>query len=139
MTSGGQCVMTCGTALMLLWYANSWDMHTPEVSKVYFNTTGSFHIVYLQSFYVYTGGRAFSNAHFDAGHGPIFLDDVQCSSSASQLLECHSRPILSHNCLHSDDAGVGCEGNPVLKKNYQIMSGNFTSAVLHHIAAIIVA
>ena len=26
MTSGGQCVMTLGTTLMLLWSANSWDM-----------------------------------------------------------------------------------------------------------------
>ena len=32
MTSGGQCVMTTGTVLMLLWSANSWDMHTLEVS-----------------------------------------------------------------------------------------------------------
>ena len=56
------------------------------------------------------GGRAYSNAHFGAGSGPIFLDGVQCSSSASQLLECPSRPILSHNCRHSADAGVGCEG-----------------------------
>ena len=56
------------------------------------------------------GGRAYTNAHFGAGTGPIFLDDVQCTSSASQLLECSSRPILSHNCQHSDDAGVGCEG-----------------------------
>ena len=32
MTSGGQYVMTSGTALMLLWSAGSWDMHTPEVS-----------------------------------------------------------------------------------------------------------
>ena len=32
MTSGGQCVMTTGTALMLLWSANNWDMHTLEVS-----------------------------------------------------------------------------------------------------------
>ena len=55
-------------------------------------------------------GIAYSNAHFGAGTGPIFLDDVQCTSSASQLLECSSRPILSHNCLHSADAGVGCEG-----------------------------
>ena len=57
-----------------------------------------------------TGGIAYSNAHFGAGSGPIFLDDVQCTSSSSQLLECPSRPILSHNCLHSADAGVGCEG-----------------------------
>ena len=32
MTSGGQCVMTTGTTLMLLWSAGSWDMHTLEVS-----------------------------------------------------------------------------------------------------------
>ena len=56
------------------------------------------------------GGRAYSNAHFGIGSGPIFLDDVQCTSSSSQLLECPSRPVLSHNCLHSADAGVGCEG-----------------------------
>ena len=32
MTSGGQCVMICGTPLMLQWCASSWDMHTQEVS-----------------------------------------------------------------------------------------------------------
>ena len=60
--------------------------------------------------YLSAAKREYSNAHFGAGSGPIFLDDVQCTSSASQLLECPSRPILSHNCLHSADAGVACEG-----------------------------
>ena len=55
-------------------------------------------------------GRAYSNAYFGAGGGQIFLDDVQCTSTSTQLLECLSRPILSHNCLHSADAGVRCEG-----------------------------
>ena len=32
MISGGQCAMTCGTTLMLLWFASSWDM---EVSRQY--------------------------------------------------------------------------------------------------------
>ena len=32
MKPGEQCAMTPGTALMLLWSANSWDMHTQEVS-----------------------------------------------------------------------------------------------------------
>ena len=61
-------------------------------------------------FTVQTAGRIFSNAFFGPGTGPIFLDDVQCNSSASQLLECFSSPILSHNCIHTEDAGVGCEG-----------------------------
>ena len=56
------------------------------------------------------GGLAYTNAHFGSGTGSIFLDDVQCVSSDNQLLECSSRPIFSHNCAHSDDAGVGCEG-----------------------------
>ena len=67
---------------------------------------------------VFPGGRAYSNAHFGAGSGPIFLDDVQCTSSASQLLECYSKPILSHNCLHAADAGVECEGVLAMKLSF---------------------
>ena len=68
-----------------------------------------FHDVYIPIL----AGTAYSNAHFGAGSEPIFLDDVRCTSSSNQLLECPSRPILSHNCLHSADAGVGCEGRHV--------------------------
>jgi len=64
------------------------------------------------------GGIAYSSAYFGAGTGPIYLDDVACTSSASQLLECSSRPILTHNCLHSDDAGVGCEGTFFKPENF---------------------
>ena len=38
------------------------------------------------------------------------MSDVQCSSSSSKLLECFSKPILYHNCIHSEDAGVSCNG-----------------------------
>ena len=59
---------------------------------------------------IIVAGLAYTNAHFGSGTGSIVLDDVQCVSSDNQLLECSSRPIFSHNCGHSDDAGVGCEG-----------------------------
>ena len=36
MTSGGQCVMITGTALMLLWSAGSWDTHTLGVSLLFY-------------------------------------------------------------------------------------------------------
>ena len=58
---------------------------------------------------LHAGGKVYNNAYFGIGLGPIFLDNVQCTSSSTKLLECPSRPILSHNCLHSADAGVGCE------------------------------
>ena len=57
-----------------------------------------------------TDGVAYSNAYFGTGTGPIYLDDVDCTLSDSQLLECSSSPILAHNCDHHADAGVGCEG-----------------------------
>ena len=57
-----------------------------------------------------TDGVAYSNAYFGTGTGPIYLDDVGCTLSDSQLLECSSGPILAHNCDHHADAGVGCEG-----------------------------
>ena len=57
-----------------------------------------------------TGGTPYTNSFFGAGTGPIYLDDVACTSNASQLLECGSRPILVHDCDHSADSGVGCEG-----------------------------
>ena len=110
MTSGGQCVMTAGIQRMLLLSANNWDMRTLEVSLVFNN-----HEVQLPECTLLLdsnppAGRAFRNAFFGEGTGPVFLDDVQCSSSSNQLLECFSSPILTHNCLHTEDAGVECEG-----------------------------
>ena len=126
MTSGGQCVMTVGTPLTPLWSASSWDMQQLEV--------GANGVCCMPEFKfclpVVTGGTAYSNAHFGAGTGPIYLDDVACTSSASQLLECSSRPILTHNCRHSDDAGIGCKGktNTSLSKHFCVLSLYFDSA-----------
>ena len=109
MTSGGQCVMTAGIQRMLLLSANNWDMRTLEVSLVFNNHEVATRMYPLTDSNP-PAGRVFRNAFFGEGTGPIFLDDVQCSSTSSQLLECFSNPILIHNCLHTADAGVGCEG-----------------------------
>jgi len=49
-------------------------------------------------------------AYFGRGSGSILLDNVVCSGTESSLLQCSTNPIGQHNCDHSEDAGVRCEG-----------------------------
>ena len=57
-----------------------------------------------------TGAVTFSNAHFGAGVGPIYLDSVDCSGSETSLTECYSSSIVYCYRGHSENAGVRCQG-----------------------------
>ena len=56
------------------------------------------------------GAVAFGNAHFGAGVGPIYLDDVECSGGESTLANCSTRSLIYCYSGHSEDAGVRCQG-----------------------------
>ena len=49
-------------------------------------------------------------AFFGRGSGSILLDNVICRGTESSLLECNTNPVGIHNCDHSEDAGVRCNG-----------------------------
>ena len=51
-----------------------------------------------------------SFATFGAGIGPIYRDNVRCIGNETRLTDCLHRGIASHDCSHSEDAGVVCRG-----------------------------
>ena len=50
-----------------------------------------------------------SRATFGQGTGQIWLDNVACTGSETTLLDCQANSLGSHNCVHSEDAGVRCQ------------------------------
>lgn len=58
-----------------------------------------------------SGARAISGigvGRYDPGSGPIYLDEVRCTGSEPSIVNCSSS--RQHDCDHSEDAGVRCEG-----------------------------
>ena len=52
---------------------------------------------------------AFGNTQFGAGVGPVYLDNVACSGSESNVLDCPRRSYVS--CYsRNGGAGVRCQG-----------------------------
>ena len=74
----------------------------------YFSTTDG-NVVCNQLGY----GNAIATRHFGSGSGSIAFDDLACSGNEISLLFCPHLGLFSHNCGHSEDAGVICEGTHV--------------------------
>ena len=53
---------------------------------------------------------AIARTDIEPGYGTIWLDEVGCTSSDTELGECDHYGWGRHNCGHSEDVGVDCDG-----------------------------
>ena len=63
-------------------------------------------------------GTAQGNAYFERGSGDILLDNVACTGSETNLLDCSHNGIGVINrdiCGHSQDAGVICSASGITR------------------------
>ncbi|KFP76227.1 Neurotrypsin, partial [Apaloderma vittatum] len=52
--------------------------------------------------------KAWSQAHFGEGSGPVLLDEVRCTGNELSIEQCPKSSWREHNCGHKEDAGVSC-------------------------------
>ena len=57
----------------------------------------------------YIGAVALRLGAVPDGTGQIWLDNVNCRGTESRLIDCPRNALGSHNCVHSEDAGVTCQ------------------------------
>ena len=66
--------------------------------------------------YTYAGYNTDATAQccatYGQGTGRIVLDNLGCSGTESSVFDCTHNGLNSHNCAHSEDAGVTCSGMP---------------------------
>jgi hypothetical protein len=56
----------------------------------------------------YSGGSVLTSARVIDGVGKVWLDNVACNGSESDLSACSHAPYGLTDCQHSEDVGVSC-------------------------------
>ena len=75
---------------------------------------------------MYVGAIALRSGFTDGSSNQmIWLDEVQCQGDETRLIDCAANPLGSHNCRHSEDAGVSCQA-PCTQGDIRLQGGSVT-------------
>ena len=55
-------------------------------------------------------GRKIDNRKYRTTSGQIWLDDVRCDGTETNIAACSHNDWGVHNCRHSEDVALWCEG-----------------------------
>ena len=58
----------------------------------------------------FLGSVALGDAYFGEGVGIIYFDELDCTGTEASLGDCVHSGIAFTDCLHTEDAGVLCQG-----------------------------
>ena len=106
---GALSVMTYGVVMMPLWCVDSWT--TLLTVRMWFPFFILFYVWRYLHLFVWIDAVAYGNAHFGAGVGLIYLNNVGCTGAETSLLQCSYTTASSCTYAHSEDAGVRCQGD----------------------------
>ena len=69
----------------------------------------------------YINATAAAGPHrFGSGSGPILFSELSCVGNESTITECDHRSTGGHNCSHSQDVGVVCEGQLICRASENV-------------------